>query len=199
MGTIYFPLVQGEGVTKGWLSRSMSYTLKTSVPPTSILPGVRAAVREIDPNLPLARARPLHDLTRAAQAQMASTMFLLGIAATVGLLLGSVGLYGVVSYVTSQRTQEIGLRMAMGAEGGSVQRMIVRQGLAVTGAGLAMGLGAAFVLSRFLEAMLFRVNARDPLTFGAVTAVLLVVSLLATWLPAARAAGTDPAEALRCD
>lgn len=199
MGTIYFPLLQGEGVDQEWMSRNLRYVVKTAVPPTSIVPAVRRVVREMDPTLPLAAVRPLEDLTRSARAQMAFTMLMLGIAAAVGLLLGSVGIYGVISYVTAQRTREVGLRMALGAEAGSVRNMVVGEGMLIAGAGLSVGLAGAYLLSRFMETMLFGVQARDPVTFGGVSLLLLGVSLVAAWLPAARAAGTDPAEALRWD
>jgi len=121
---------------------------------------------------------------------------MLSIAAGVGLLLGAIGLYGVISYVTAQRTREIGVRLALGAETDSVRGMIVRQGMGVTAVGLAVGLVAAFALSRFMGALLFQVNANDPLTFAAVAGVLVLVSLVATWIPATRAAGMDPVRAL---
>ncbi|HSR43320.1 MAG TPA: FtsX-like permease family protein, partial [Longimicrobiales bacterium] len=113
------------------------------------------------------------------------------------LLLGSVGLYGVLSFVTAQRTREIGVRIALGAEASSVRGMVLRQGLAVTGAGLVAGLVGAAMLSRFMESVLYEVSATDPLTFVAVPAILLTVAAVATWLPAHRAAGVDPVRALR--
>ncbi len=115
----------------------------------------------------------------------------------IGLALGVVGLYGVVSYVTSQRTREIGVRLALGAEAGAVRAMILRQGMSVIALGLVVGLIGAYALSRFMEALLFQVNAKDPVTFIVVAGVLATVSVFATWLPAARAAGTDPVRALR--
>jgi len=128
---------------------------------------------------------------------MAFTMLLLAVAAAVGLMLGAIGLYGVVSYVTAQRTKEIGVRLALGAESGSVRAMIVRQGMTVTAAGLVVGLVGAYALSRFMDALLFQVDTNDPITFASVAVALFLVSLAATWIPAARAAGTDPVRALR--
>jgi len=197
MGAIYYPLIQGEGVERTYLTQSMGYTVKTSVPPTSIVSAIRSELREMDPTIPLANVRTMEDRTRDARAPMAFTMLMLAIAAGVGLLLGAVGLYGVVSYVTTQRTQEIGVRLALGAEAGVVRGMIVRQGMAVTAAGLVVGLLGAYALSRFMGALLFQVDPDDPTTFGSVSVVLLLVSLAATWIPAARAAGTDPVSALR--
>ncbi len=124
-------------------------------------------------------------------------MLALGLAAVVGLLLGAIGLYGVVSHVTGQRTQEIGVRMALGADNGRVRRMVVAQGMGVTAVGLVVGLGAAFGLSRFMQALLFQVEANDAFTFTSVAVALFLVSLVASWIPAARAASTDPVRALR--
>jgi predicted permease len=199
MGTIYYPLVPGEGVRRTYLSQSMGYAVKTSVPPTSIVPAIRRELGLVDPTLPLANVRTMEDRIRNARAPMAFTMLMLAIAAGVGLLLGAIGLYGVVSYVTTQRTREIGVRLALGAESGAVRGMIVRQGLGVTVAGLTVGLAGAYALSRFMGSLLFQVDANDPLTFASVSAVLLLVSLTATWVPASRAAGTDPVRALRWD
>jgi predicted permease len=196
MGAIYYPLLQGEGVGKEWLTQSMGYVVKTSVPPTSIVSAIRNELGLMDPGIPIANVRTMEDRTRQARAPMAFSMLMLAIAAGVGLLLGAVGLYGVVSYVTAQRTREIGVRMALGAEAGAVRTMIVRQGMVVTTVGLVVGLLGAYGLSRFMGAMLFQVDADDPLTFGSVSLVLLLVSLAATWIPAARAAGTDPVRAL---
>jgi len=197
MGAVYYPLVQGEGVERSYLTRSMGYTVKTSVPPTSIVSAVRQALTEMDSTIPMANVRTMEDRTRDAYAPMAFTMLLLAIAAGVGMLLGAIGLYGVISYVTAQRTREIGLRLALGAEAGSVRGMIVRQGMTVTVAGLAVGLVGAYALSRFMGALLFGVDATDPITFATVAVTMFLVSLVATWIPAARAAGTDPVRALR--
>jgi putative ABC transport system permease protein len=197
VGTIYYPLLQGEGVERTYLTRSMGYTIKTSVEPTSIAPAVRRELGQMDPSIPLANVRTMEDRVEQARGPMAFTMLALAIAAGVGLLLGAIGLYGVVSHVTAQRTQEIGVRMARGADAGRVRGMIVVQGMAVTAVGLVVGLVAAFALSRFMGALLFQVDANDAATFASVAGVLLVVSLAATWIPAARAAGTDPVRALR--
>jgi predicted permease len=197
MGAIYYPLVQGEGVSRTYLSQSMGYTVRTSVQPTSVVSAIREQLGQMDPTIPMANVRTMEDRTRDARAPMAFTMLMLAIAAGVGLLLGAIGLYGVVSYVTAQRTREIGVRLALGAESGSVRAMIVRQGMMVTLAGLLLGLVGAYALSRFMGALLFQVDADDPVTFAAVAVVLLLVSLAATWIPAMRAAGTDPVRALR--
>ncbi len=197
MGTVYFPVGRADRVRGMWLSSSLDYVARTAVPPTSIVPVVRRALAELDPSLPIANIRTLEEVTRRAGAQMQFTMIMLAIAAAVGLLLGSVGLYGVISYVTTQRTQEIGVRIALGAEAGVVRAMVMRQGMAVAAAGVALGLFGAWALSRFMESILYEVSATDPVTFIGVSAVLVVVAAAATWLPAYRAARIDPALALR--
>jgi putative ABC transport system permease protein len=197
MGAIYYPLIQGDGVGRTHLSQSMGYAVKTSVPPTSVVSAIRNDLGQMDATIPMANVRTMEDRTRDERAPMAFTMLMLAIAAGVGLLLGAIGLYGVVSYVTAQRTREIGVRLALGAEPGSVRGMIVLQGMLVTGAGMVVGLVGAYALSRFMGTLLFQVDASDPLTFASVALVLLLVSLAATWIPATRAAGTDPVRALR--
>jgi ABC-type antimicrobial peptide transport system permease subunit len=124
-------------------------------------------------------------------------MVLLLIAAAVALTLGAVGLYGVISYIVSLRTQEIGIRMALGADAGDVARRVVRQGLAVAGIGAALGIVAAFAATRLMASLLFGVSPTDPLTFAGVSGALMATAALASWLPARRAAGVDPLVALR--
>jgi ABC-type antimicrobial peptide transport system permease subunit len=122
---------------------------------------------------------------------------MLGIAAAVALVLGAVGLYGVISYIVAQRTREFGVRMALGARAGDVSRMVLREASLLVLLGLATGLLAAGALTRLMASLLFGVAPFDPLTFGAVALLLAPVALLATWLPARRAAGVDPIQALR--
>jgi ABC-type antimicrobial peptide transport system permease subunit len=130
---------------------------------------------------------------------MAFTMALLAIAASVALLLGVIGIYGIMSYVVSQRTGEIGVRLALGAAPSSVARMIVRQGGVVAVAGIAVGLAAAIAGSRLIGSLLYGVSPRDPGVFAATTLLLLGVALLACWLPARRAARLSPLEALKAE
>ena len=151
----------------------------------------------LDPSLPVAGVRTMERVVAESTARTAFTMLLLVIAAAVALLLGTVGLYGAISYVVSQRTREIGVRMALGAARGDVARLVLRQGLAVALAGVAVGLGAAAGVTRFLRALLFEVSPTDPMTFVAVPAILLAVAALAAWAPARRAASVDPLVALK--
>jgi ABC-type antimicrobial peptide transport system permease subunit len=124
-------------------------------------------------------------------------MMLLGIFAGVALLLASVGIYGVISYVVGQRTQEIGLRIAMGAQRGKVLRLVLRQGVSMAALGSGIGLAAALPLTRLMGSLLFAVSAADPLTYSSVIALLLSVSVVACWVPAYRAARMNPVDALR--
>ena len=124
---------------------------------------------------------------------------MLSIAAGVALILGLVGIYGVISYLVSQRTREIGVRIAIGAQPGAVRRMVVGEAVAVTAAGVVIGLGAAVGLTRLMAGLLHGVGPVDPLTYGAVALVITSVALAASYLPARRAAGIDPAAALRSE
>jgi ABC-type antimicrobial peptide transport system permease subunit len=132
-------------------------------------------------------------------ARTSFTLVMLGIAAAVASLLGTIGIYGVISYVVSQRTRELGVRIALGAGGRQVIRMVLRQGLVLAGVGALVGLGSAYGLTRLMTALLYGVSPTDPLTYGLVAAVLLGIALLASYLPARRAASVDPMEALRAE
>ncbi len=130
-------------------------------------------------------------------ARTSFTLVMLGIAAAVALALGIVGIYGVISYVVSQRTREIGVRMALGADRRDVSRMVLRQAMILAAVGVVIGLVAAAGLTRLMSSLLFGVEPTDPVTFGVVAALLIAVALVASYLPALRASRTDPLEALR--
>jgi len=178
---------------------TMSYVVRTATPPTGMVAAVRSAIAQIDPDVALADVRSLQSIVDRSAEQAAFTMVLIAIAASVALMLGMIGIYGVMSYIVSQRTGEIGVRLALGAEPGSVAAMIVRQGGLVALAGIAAGLGTAFAGSRLIGSLLYGVSSRDPGVFAAATAVLLGVALFACWLPARRAASVDPLIALRTE
>jgi ABC-type antimicrobial peptide transport system permease subunit len=139
----------------------------------------------------------MSDVVRASKATPRFAGHLLGLFATLALALAAVGVYGVLSYAVSERTPEIGVRMALGARPGVVQRLVVTQGAARVGAGVALGGLLAFGLARWMASLLYGVPARDPGTFAAVASLLAIVGLVATWLPARRAARVDPMAALR--
>jgi len=153
----------------------------------------------VNARIPLAGPRTIDAIFRDATARTSFTMAVLGAASGVALLLGLVGIYGVISYVVSQRTREIGVRMALGASGGSVRGMVVRQGLALAAVGVVLGLIGATFASRLLESLLYDVSATDPATYAVVAAALVAVAAVASWLPALRAASVDPSIALRAE
>jgi putative ABC transport system permease protein len=159
----------------------------------------RAEVKAFDPNQIIWRTQTLDQLLSTSVAPRRFNMLLLGIFAGVALVLAAVGLYGVMSYSVSWRTREIGIRMALGARRADVLRLVVRQGMTMTLIGLALGLVGAFSISRVLRGLLHGVSPTDPLTFVAVSIVLLVVALLACLVPARRATRVDPIIALRTE
>ena len=193
----YLPMVAGEW--ERFRLAQMSIVLRTAGDPLTVLPAVRRIVREVDSTVPLSDASTMEVIVSESMASTSFTMTLLGVAATVALLLGAIGLFGVISYVVSQRTREIGVRVALGARGEDVQRMIVRQGVGVLMGGVFMGLVGAFALTRLMGAILYEVSATDPWTFAGAPALLVAVSLLASWLPARRATKVDPVMALRAE
>src|SRR5439155_13992477 len=175
-----------------------SYVVRTAAA-LDLTGSVRRAVAAVDPNLAVAQVRTLQEILDRAAAQMAFTMILLAIAAAVALLLGVVGIYGVMSYIVSQRTNEIGVRLALGAEPARVMGMVVRQGGLVTLGGIGVGLAASVAGSRLIASLLYDVSPRDPGVFIATTLSLLAIALVACWIPARRAALVDPLQALRTD
>jgi predicted lysophospholipase L1 biosynthesis ABC-type transport system permease subunit len=185
--------MHGPGVS------ALTYVVRTAAEPWSVLPLMREAVATVDPHLALAQVRTLQDVLDAGSAQMAFTMVLITIAAGVALLLGLVGIYGVIAYAVSRRTNEIGVRLALGAEPGGVVALIVRQGARVAVAGVWLGLAIALAGSRLIESLLYGVNPRDPAIFAGTALALLAAALLACWIPARRAARIDPTVALRAE
>ena len=158
---------------------------------------MREAVRAADPSLPLFNIRTMEEYLARTLTPKRLMMILLALFGGVALALAAVGLYGVMSYAVSQRTSEIGIRMALGAHPRDVLRLVVGQGMLLTGSGLAIGVGAAYALTRLMSTLLFGVSATDPATFGGVAALLAAVALLASWIPARRASRVDPLIALR--
>jgi putative ABC transport system permease protein len=194
--SIYFPMVRLDPQEE-WAPRSFFVVVKGQVDPAALVAPVRGVIRELDPNLPLSRVGPMREMVARSMARTSFTMLLLVIAALVALLLGAVGIYGVISYVVGQRKREIGVRMALGAQKRDISRMVLREGLAVTLTGIAIGLAFALAVTRLMIALLYGVTPSDPATFVAVPVLLAGVSLFASWMPARRAAAVDPQEAIR--
>jgi putative ABC transport system permease protein len=189
---MYFPQ------TQLW-SASMSVVVRTSGDPNAFIPTLRSEVAALDANMPLSNVRSLekHLGVSLLPARIAGAA--LGVFGVLGLLLASVGMYGVMAYAVSQRTREIGIRMAIGANASDVIRLIMRQGLTLVLIGTGIGLAAAVAASRALNGILYGGSTLDPLTFAAVPTVLIAVAALATFAPARRAAMVDPAITLRAD
>jgi predicted permease len=178
---------------------TMNYVVRSTTPPLGLVASARRAIDAVDAKLALADVRTLQALLDKAAEQMAFMMALLVTAACIALVLGVIGIYGVTSYIVSQRTSEIGLRLALGAAPGGVASMIVRQGAAVAVGGIVAGLATAFALTRLMSSILYGVNPHDPAVFAATTFVLMAIAVLACWVPARRAARLNPLEALRTD
>jgi putative ABC transport system permease protein len=178
---------------------SMDIVLRTSVPPLSLGPAVESVVSELDPELPVARLRTLEDVVARSISQPRFYMLLLGLFASTAVLLAALGIFGVMSYAVAQRSREIGIRMALGAQPASVMRMVMRNAGLLIVAGIATGLAGAVALSRFLGGLLFNLSPTDPTTLGAVALTLVAVALLASYLPARQATRVDPLLALRSE
>jgi len=191
---VYYPL---RGPTPAsYRLMSPGYAVKTARAET-IMPEIRALVHEVAPEAPLYRTYTMDFLARRSMTQLSFTMFTLGIAASLALILGAVGLYGVLSYVVAERTREIGVRMALGAEAGAVRCMVVLQGARVVGLGAVIGLAVALGSTRTLGGLLFGVPPLDAATFVAMSGAMVLVGLFASYMPARRASRVDPVESLR--
>jgi ABC-type antimicrobial peptide transport system permease subunit len=177
----------------------MNLIVRVAGDPTTVMPVLRAEVRAIDPNLPVANLRTMDSHLGIALLPARITGAALGVFGLLGLVLASVGMYGVMAYSVSQRTREIGIRMAIGAAARDVVQLVMRQGLTLVVIGLGIGLAGALGASRLLRAMLYGEQTFDLLTFTLVPLILLGVAALATWIPARRAALVDPAITLRAD
>jgi predicted permease len=165
----------------------------------SLLNQVRQAVWSVNPSLPVASVRTMQEIYDQSLARTSFTLVMLGIAGAMALVLGVIGLYGVIAYAVSQRRREIGIRLALGAEPGELKKMFVRHGLTLSGLGVACGLVAAALLMRLMKSLLFGISPLDPLTYAAVPIVLVTAAVLASYLPARRAAAVDPVEALKAE
>jgi predicted permease len=192
LAEIYFPY----GFDNGMLGDAV-LVLRTAVPPESLADEVRAAVRKADPTLPLYDVLSMEEVISRSLAARRLNLWLLGLFAGMALVLAATGLYGVISYLVAQRTREIGVRMALGAQTWSVIGLVMRQAAGLTGAGIAVGLAGALAFASVLESLLYGVSTRDPLTYAALAALLALVALTATWLPAWRASRLDPLLAIR--
>jgi predicted permease len=178
---------------------NMSVVVRGSSDPALLANDLRQAVRQLDPTLAVANIRPMDDIADANVSTPRFALFLVALFAGLALALAAIGIYGVISYAVSQRTREFGLRMALGAQAGDVRRLVLRHGVKLALAGVALGLAGALALGRVLWSLLYQVSAADPATFVLVSVLAIAVAALACYLPARRATAVDPAHALRSE
>jgi predicted permease len=200
--SVYWPILQKKFEGNQDLSTRRDVTFAVRSPRAgseALVKDIRTAVWSVNANLPLANPQTLAFLQQRSMARTSFTLVMLAVAGSMALLLGVVGIYSVIAYSVSQRTREIGIRMALGAQQQTVTSLFVRQGLLLTVIGVVLGLGSAFGVMRLMSSLLFNVNAADPLTYGTVSVGLLITAFLACYLPSRRAANVDPVQALRAE
>lgn len=199
--SVYWPLLQENFETeKEAVRRFVSFVIRSPrAGSASFMNEVQRSVWSVDPDLPLADPTTVGVLYTKSMARTSFTLVMLSVAGAMTLLLGIVGLYGVVAYAVSQRTREIGIRIALGAQRESLTRMFVRQGLMLTGIGVVCGVSAAFGAMRLMRSLLYHVSPVDPWTYAGATLSILAIAWLATYVPSRRAAGVDPVDALRAE
>lgn len=195
---VYQPMLGLEGAGAD-LRPTVSMVLRTTASAAALETPVRTTIAALDADLPTTALVPLTEMVRASRAQTSYAVVVLSVAAVLALAIAAVGLYGAVAYVVGRRSREIGLRMALGADRGRIRALVLGQGLRVGGLGVGLGLVSALAAARLLESIVFGVSTRDPLTLVASVALLMIVVLAATWLPARRASRIAPSTALRGD
>jgi predicted permease len=199
---VYWPAMMESLYAAGQTSvvRTVTFAIRSNAAGTEgLLNQMRQAIWAVNPNLPLASVRTMQEIFDQSLARTAFTLVMLAIAGAMALVLGVVGIYGVMSYAVSQRTREIGIRLALGAQASEMHRMVVGRGMLLAGIGLAVGLGAAAGLTRLMSSLLFAISPMDPTTFVSVPLLLAAAAALASYLPARRAAMVDPVEALKAE
>jgi len=200
--TVYWPAQPDDRLLSmsGYQSRRVSVAVRTERAGTqSLLNRVREAVSSVSATLPLAQVRTLDEVYRQSMARTSFALVMLAITGTMALLLGISGIYGVISYAVSQRRREIGIRLALGAQATDIRRLFVRRALILGGAGLAIGMVGALGFTRLLESLLFGISPLDPVTFTAMPIIIAAAAVVASYLPARRAAAVDPVETIRAE
>jgi predicted lysophospholipase L1 biosynthesis ABC-type transport system permease subunit len=186
--------------TPVFVGRSITYTVRSPRSETpAFLDEIRQVVWSVEPNAPLPNLRTMKDVVSDSMARTSITLVMLAIAGAMALLLAVIGIYGVMSYAVTQRTREVGIRIALGAQGGEVRGMFLRQGFVMTLVGVAIGLVGAAALTRWMSALLFEVSPLDPGTYVAVALFLFTAAGLASYVPARRATHVNPLESLRAE
>jgi predicted permease len=199
---VYWPAMIANPYMKNTIHapRSVTMAIRTSRAGTeSFLAELQQAVGSVNASLPLASVRTMQEIYSKSMARTSFTLVMLAIAGSMALLLGIIGIYGVISYAVSQRTREIGIRLALGAQKGGLKWMFVRSALVLTGIGVVIGVCAAAGLMQLMKSLLFGISPLDPFTYIAIPLVLVASAALASYLPARRAASVDPVEALRAE
>jgi predicted permease len=199
--TVYWPTLM-PGFPPGQLNaeREVTFAIRSDRTGTEgLINQIRQAVWSVNSSLPIAAVRSMQEIYDVSLARTSFTLVMLGISSAMAMVLGLIGIYGVISYAVSQRRREIGIRLALGAQQSELSRMFVRYGLVLAAIGIAIGLGAAAGLMRLMKSLLFGISPLDPLTYAAVPVVLVAAAILASYLPARRAAAVDPVEALKAE
>jgi putative ABC transport system permease protein len=191
--TVYFPLSLMPGVN------AMTYVVRTEQEPTTIIASARRVIRDLDPTLAVRDVQTMDDVLSTAMAPARWSTTLLGVFAGVALVIAVLGVFGVLSFLVTQRTRELGIRIALGAAPGDVRRLVVRRGMFLVCIGIVLGVAGALALTRSMQSLLYGVTATDPITYAGVAALLVGAALLASYLPARRATRVDPIRALRAD
>jgi ABC-type antimicrobial peptide transport system permease subunit len=174
----------------------MAWVVRTRTDPSALSTAIQDSLRQTT-GLPVSQVQSMNDVVSVSTSRQRFNMWLMTVFGAVAMLLAAIGIYGLMAYSVSQRKQEIGIRLALGAQLSAVRRMVIRQGMVLALAGTAIGLAAAFGLARFISDFLFQTGQRDPVVFSAVPVTLLLVALAAVWIPAVRASGVNPVKALQ--
>jgi predicted permease len=195
----FYPFMQLPEKLMPLVAKSVAVVLRTQGDPTAIMGQVRETVKEIDPRQVIYNVQTMDDVVATSYAARRLTMILLGVFAALAVALACVGIYGVISYLVGQRTQEIGIRMALGAQGGDILYLVLGEGTKMALLGAAVGIAASLGLTRMMARQLFGVSAHDPFTYVGVAMLLMLVAIAACYIPARRAMRVDPMRSLRCE
>jgi putative ABC transport system permease protein len=194
---VYVPFLQSEPGYLAGVASAMNVIVRSPNDPSSLASALREQVQALDKDQPVSEIRTMEWYLADSMAQRRFNMLLLGVFAGLALILAAVGIYGVIAYTVEQRTHEMGIRIALGARGGDILRLVFAHAMATTLAGIGLGLAAAFGLTRLLQSLLYQITATDPFVFATIPVLLLIVAVIATYLPARRAMKVDPITALR--
>jgi putative ABC transport system permease protein len=189
---VYYPLLQSP-------VGNLFLAARSNVDPNSLVSGARGVLQKLDPNLPVYQVTTMAEQVTNQTTRSRFSAWLLSVFGALALVLAAVGIYSVMAYAVEQRSREIGVRVALGARATDVLKMVIGQGMRLALPGVALGLGAALVLTQLMKQLLFGVTTVDPLTYGAIASLLTLVALLACWIPARRATKVDPMIVLRCE